>query len=94
MEKSLKDMKAKKFAEEKKKFELAQENKQFLDPYVAQKAKWFEEQMKERYAEHATLVEKEKSRRKAQVQLALSLSLDFYRLAAGFRFRVCFRLCA
>ena len=94
MEKSLKDMKAKKFAEEKKKFELAQENKQFLDPYVAQKAKWFEEQMKERYAEHATLVEKEKSRRKAQVQLALSLSLDFYRPAAGFRFRVCFRLCA
>merc|ERR1719506_2320608 len=76
MEKSLKDMKTKKFAEEKKKYELAQENKQFLDPYIAQKAKWFEEQMQERYAEHAGLVEKEKSRRKAQMDKLIQQKVD------------------
>merc|ERR1719506_1693487 len=76
MEKSLKDMKTKKFAEEKKKYELAQENKQFLDPYIARRSRWFEEQMQERYAEHAGLVEKEKSRRKAQIDKLIQQKVD------------------
>merc|ERR1719305_1976750 len=67
-EKTLKEVTLKKFAEAKKKYDLAQENKEFLVPYIAQKAIWFEEQMQDRYADNEKEIEKAEQRREAQMK--------------------------